>query len=1239
VRIHFIAVGAVAAVTAVAPGAQHGAARPVGHVVAATSHAIKVPVSNRPKQCAARGADNNAPDHEKLSKLGRFPWPKRPQGVTPTQYAKYDHTPATKVPTRPANWDNGGASWKLTSARAGTPSVNRNPQELCGVEGNSVDAAWKTTTGRPTTIIAITDSGIEWCRTSIVDKIYLNRGALPAPENEHGHTKSWLAAHGHHVADADRYDLNGDGVFNVRDYARDPRVTKPYFCGSFISPEDLIRTFGTKGGRYYYGHHRQRPAGFTEAIAGWNFLDNNNNPYDDVHYDHGSGEAEDATGAADVSGGDPGTCPNCMVLPIRVGESFIADSDNFAQGVMFAVDSGASVIQEALGSYDITSVTQQAINYALQHGVPIVASAADEEAEHHNLPGYLPHTIVVNSVTESATELGIPIQTPLSYLHLNGCTNYGANIAVTVESSSCSSEATGKTGGIVGLAESAARDAVARHTLAAYPGLRTVGGARVPLSVNEVQQLVTMTADDVDFATAAPPYGAPKNYLELSPLPTRRYPTLPGYDMYTGYGRINAASIVRRIARGDIPPEASLDGQWFRTFTTHQTITVRGMVGAVRAAHYHWELQAAAGVQPKPSTWHTLRTGSGRGGRAGIRRGVLASVPASRIASLFRPGTGFKGGPVTRNGSPNPDRFTFSLRLVVMDNKHRIGMDRRADFLHDDPSLIHALHKHYGGSIDATPTLAPIGPHYTDALLVATTDGVINAYDVKGSQLPGWPVRTLPLPVHRGEAAYRSGSVTDIPHGPIIGGVAVGDLHNSHGRHPDVVATDFTGHVYAWNAKGHLLAGFPRSVHRPYGGPAARDQNNRVQRAFLGAPALASLQGGHRLDIVAAAMDRHVYAWQPSGRSVPGWPKLLIDRSKVRRINPRTNKVSFKADSRVDQGSPLVDTPAIGALSGHGRPDVVVGADEEYDETPNISLLSPDAFVLGKVPLLSPGNSRIYALNSHGKVLPGWPARIADLDEGLLPDVGDGTTGSPALAAIGGGGRLDVGTATSVGPAYILKGNGTSAIGTGIDGKAIVASTILGGIGDSPEVPTIAVEGMPIFAPLGAGAPGVSLITPAASLGKALDAVIPDQQILNNNEIDAWNSTTGLLQPAFPQVVNDLEFIVSPIVGDVGGDAAGPYLVTASALYDVRAIDGTGKEAPGFPKFDGGWMVNSPTFGRLGSMRHQVLAVGTREGNLYVWRTPTRGCAASGPWPREHHDLFNDSNLSAPAAMPPARCR
>lgn len=1184
--------------------------------------------SNRPASCpGSPGADPNVGDSEPQTSTGTFPWPPIPRGVPLTAVRRWDHTPHTRVPRRPANWSQGGGDWKLTSARANDRSVAQNPQELCGVKGNRVDKAWQTTTGRPSTVIAVTDSGIEWCDAGVVDKIYLNAAALPLPENAAGLTKVQLAAGGRHFADPNPYDLNDDGVLNVADYSADPRLARPLFCGSFVSPEDLIRAFGRPSSPHYYGH--QGPAGFTEAIAGWNFLDNTNDPYDDVHYDHGTGEAEDSTGAADALNNEVGSCPNCMVLPIRVGESFIAQSDAFAQGVLFAVDSGASVIQEALGTYDLTATTRQAINYANGHGVPVVASAADEEAEHHNLPGYAPGTIVVNSVTQTPSEGGVPIYEPNSYLHVNGCTNYGGNIAVSVESGSCSSEATGKTGGIVGLAESAAADAVQRGRLRPYPHLRSVGGRPVPLSTNEVQQLVTMTAEDVDFQTAAPPY-PPDNYAEVSPYPTVKYHTQPGFDEYTGYGRIDAAAIMRSIKRGRVPPEASFgDTEWFRTYPTHGRIRIRGMTAAVRARRYHWTLEVGRGVQPEPNAWHTVAKGHGRGGIAGRRLGVLARVRAARIAALWPAGTSFTGGPVDAAGQPNPDRFTFTFRLVVVDNHGRVGMDRRTAFLHEDPTLLRHFPRHYRSSIDAPPTFAPLGPHHTDVLLVATTGGRIDALKPSGRELRGWPVRTRHDPVHRHERAFRSHAVTAVPRGAVIGGVAVGDLKHAKGRRDDVVATDFAGHVYAWNAHGRMLGGFPQTIDRAYGGPAARDEHNRVQSAIIGAPALADLHRHGRLDIVVASMDRHVYAWNPHGRPLPGWPVEVIDRSKVSAVNPSTGRVSFTPSSHVSQGSPLVDTPAVGALSGKGRPDVLVGSDEEYADPPNISASSTDAYLLGRVPLLNPGNSRVYALTSAGKVVPGWPAAIADLEMGLLPDVGDGTTASPVLARLGSGRQLDVGESTSVGPAYLLRPDGRSALGTGPDGKARVLSVSAGGSGNSPEVPTIPAVGMPIFAPLGAGAPGVSLVDPAASVGKALDAALPDDNQLHNNEIDAWNTSTGDLQPAFPQAMNDLQFIASPIAADVAGRGSGPFIVAGSGTYDVRAIDATGTEAPGYPKFTGGWLVNAPSFGVWGRRRTQVLAAATREGNLFVWRSSTPACANSGPWPREHHDLANTSNLAA----------
>ena len=72
--------------------------------------------------------------------------------------------------------------------------------------------------------------------------------------------------------------------------------------------------------------------GFVDDIAGWDFLDNDNDAYDDVQYGHGTGEAQDSIAEAN-NGGDAGSCPNCMFIPMRVGDSFVADANIFAQAV------------------------------------------------------------------------------------------------------------------------------------------------------------------------------------------------------------------------------------------------------------------------------------------------------------------------------------------------------------------------------------------------------------------------------------------------------------------------------------------------------------------------------------------------------------------------------------------------------------------------------------------------------------------------------------------------------------------------------------------------------------------------------------------------------------------------------------------------------------------------------------------------------------------------------------------
>ena len=149
-------------------------------------------------------------------------------------------------------------------------------------------------------------------------KVWLNKGELPTPNtglDDAGSTTESLLGTDCAGYTAGQYDANGDGVFNLRDYACDDRInlsdTRRSGPSGMLTPEDLTIAFSD--GTDADGN------GFVDDIAGWDFLDNDNDPYDDVQYGHGTGEAQDSTAEADNGQGDVGSCPNCVVMPLRVG--------------------------------------------------------------------------------------------------------------------------------------------------------------------------------------------------------------------------------------------------------------------------------------------------------------------------------------------------------------------------------------------------------------------------------------------------------------------------------------------------------------------------------------------------------------------------------------------------------------------------------------------------------------------------------------------------------------------------------------------------------------------------------------------------------------------------------------------------------------------------------------------------------------------------------------------------------
>jgi hypothetical protein len=1242
--------------------------------------------------------------------------------------------------TVPGDIGGDGNDWKFAStAESGAPpNITADPMELNGIRGghladdeNSVHAAWETSTGRPDVTIAVLDSGIKWNDDGAMNdlrfKVRLNLGELPQPQVA-GPIRDTSIAPDCSGYSAGGYDVNGDGVVNLRDYACDPRVSvTDHHEGPAgkLTPQDLIVAFSD--------HSDADNNGYVDDIAGWDFLDNNNDPFDDVQYGHGTGEALDSSAEAD-NGGQTGACPNCTVVPLRVGDSFVADVNRFGQAVLYATDNNVSVVQEALGTLNRSTLGQKAIDYAYDHGVAVIASAADEAAQHHNWPSSYAHTIVVNSVRKYETQAppggpDVPI-TPerQSYLQFNGCTNFSTHITLAIPSSSCSSNATGVGAGMAGIIYSAALNANDAGRLARDPSCTRTNGQHCVITANEVRQLMasgTITpedpnanvpadptnnrepglADDINFTrgadsscTPVPTPGCtdPSRRFASSDVnrpyalgnvagPFRSYPAHKGFDQYYGYGRVNMVKAADAASAGTIPPTAEITApSWYRQIDPGQpNFDVSGQVGA-RSEDYTCTVEVAPGSDPNNSgaTSDFRQVGSswcdGTTKRSHPFDGVLAQVNISDLKGWFPPSTDFTGpeaGPSAPNfnNRPNAETYGFTVRVVVTlvhGTTTLTGQDRRNFFLHRDKDLLPGFPRELGTDGASSPALADIDGDNKNEVIFGTSDGDVHAMKPDGSEAPGWPVKVDSLPLHTGGRAFTSGEVSPgTSHDAILASPAVGDI--DHDGVPEVVVADFEGKLYVFNADGSLK--FKREANVAYSGkPLAPFENvragkrHRTQHGFFASPVLANLSGSpdRKLDIVAANMDRHVYAWDSSGAQVPGFPVTVVDRSKITAIDPVTNAPTFKSDpdskgndDPLNQGA-IIDTPAVADITGDKKPEIIVGTNEEYHAN-NDGGFNAGSLDTGSLTLLAQSgqlnlvNSRVYAIKptgdpggpadmGTGAFVTGWPVKVGDVFAELLPVVGEGITGSPIVGTVNcstGGNGPKVGALSVAGPGYLFNPDGSSCYGQSNGHDNAMSTDGPGFAANSPKYdhPVIPAAGQPSFGSL--DPTGLSFLAPSAGLLRALDLGLDEYQG-GQDFTGVWNASTGQFHPGFPSVQNDLSFLAGPSVANVD-NVPGDEVLSATASLDLNAFNAqTGEYADPtrWPKLTGDWAVAQPLIGSFGQLEtdsatHNRVIEVTRAGTLFAYDTPAPACPL-GSWPRFHHDNASSGDFSRDAVLP-----
>jgi subtilisin family serine protease len=257
--------------------------------------------------------------------------------------------------------------------------------------------------------------------------------------------------------------------------------------------------------------------GYVDDVIGWNFVDilygqDNNNPADD--HGHGTHCAGIVAAQANNDIGVAGITPHASIMAVKIFYDFTVTGA--CQGIIYAADNGADVINMSWGMCWPVPLLEDAIEYARSRGVVPVVSSGNHGDGRYSYPASFPAAISVGatnsddhvtdfSTYNDAVDLCAPGQSILS-LRAAGTDMYAVKsfepLVHIIDEYYYLATGTSMAG---------------PHVVAVAAYMRSVSPGLTP---DFVQAILESSADDyVD------PYGIGGN--------------LPGWDPYSGHGRVN----------------------------------------------------------------------------------------------------------------------------------------------------------------------------------------------------------------------------------------------------------------------------------------------------------------------------------------------------------------------------------------------------------------------------------------------------------------------------------------------------------------------------------------------------------------------------------------------------------------------------------------------------------------------------------------------------------------------------
>jgi subtilase family protein len=797
---------------------------------------------------------------------------------------------------------------------------------------------------------------------------------------------------------------------------------------------------------------------FPGAIHGWNFYDDNADPMD--YFGHGTGRAGLAAAEANNGVGMAGASPKSLLMAVKVGDTYVVHSENLAQGVVYAADHGADVINTSLGATGNSKLLRAAATYAYSKGVFWAAATANEYSTHHNYPTNLdtvagagglgpeladPTVQTCQTVGPAGASNCAPAQSQTTFLQKVNYANYGGiqtfatpidTVGTNLADTSYGLHQSGTSTATPHLAAAGAIVRSAGFRAGLCGGHADIGGtltalgcnpqtAPAALDSNEVRQLLAYTATRIhndDAGTAnnnypPNPSGDPTTaggqfYPEQGGDPNR------GWNIWAGFGRPDIYAAAAYAEQGLIPPEAQLFGDQpppggsfaglkgpvpFGLYdpSSTPTLPIVGHVAAPRlkaGETFAWKVQVAPCLEPTEADFTDVPGGSG----TTAKDGVLATwtLPTTTTATCTHQSA----------GQQHPFSFpgTYTVRVLSTVDKSGGGGFVNPTWTGPNPSDTDSDPNH------ALPQKAPL--YGQDRRIVY--------------------VRPHTTRDHDGSPYYLGASGEGSP-----------TLYDLEGRGElDAIAATSDGQVLALRPDGTPVPGWPVSTD-PLSAPHNQSVNGTPPTGqIVGSVAVGDVDGDKQPEVVAASFKGGVYAWHRDGTRVAGFPVQVPPISQYANppqpshpINPSppfgnqcTDKHPATSDQRYsDYGS--IAAPVLANLEKRtdGKLDIV-----EAGANQCIYVLGPDGSLLGSVYANDP------TTNADSR-----PAKVAD---------------TPAVGDINGDGDLDI----VVGTEEIQGSTGnTSGRMYAFDGFTLATTHTASPLPGWPvSMPSLAASGVPAVA-------------------------------------------------------------------------------------------------------------------------------------------------------------------------------